>query len=114
MTVAASVASFGGNNKFCAEKPVKLTCNVQGNPIPYVELVNNTNGRVLLSASSSSVTYSISQVDKRHIGNYSCLANNTIGPKVSKGFSIDHVFGRYNSVYCRFNAAWKLIPVIFV
>ena len=114
MTVAASVASFGGNNEFCAEKPVKLTCNVQGNPIPYVELVNDTNGRVLLSATSSSVTYLISQADETHIGNYSCLANNTVGPKVSKGFSIDYVFGRYNNVYCRFNAAWKLIPIVFV
>ena len=94
MTVAASVSSFRGNNESCVGLPVNLTCDVQGNPVPFVELVKNTDGQVLLGATGVSLTYMISQVDETHVGTYSCLANNTIGPKVSKVFTIDHVFGR--------------------
>ena len=94
MTVAASVSSFRGNNESCVGLPVNLTCDVQGNPVPFVELVKNTDGQVLLGATGSSLTYMISQVDETHVGTYSCSANNTIGPKVSKVFTIDHVFGR--------------------
>ena len=110
MTVAASVSSFGGNIEFCEGQPLNLTCDVQGNPLPFVELVNDTDGRVLLSATSSSVTYSISQVDETHIGNYSCVANNTIGPKVSKVFTIDHVIGRYIVTFMQ----QAIIPTIFL
>ena len=74
---------------------MNLTCDAQGNPVPFVELVNDTDGQVLLGATGSSLTYTISQVDKTHVGTYSCSANNTIGPNVSKVFTIDHVFGRY-------------------
>ena len=108
VTVAASVLSFRGNNESCEGEPVNLTCDVQGNPVPFVELVNNTDGQLLLSATSRSLTYTISKVDKTHVGTYNCSANNTIGPKVSKVFTIDHVFGRYIGTFVQQDTNFKV------
>ena len=114
MTVAASVSSFRGNNESCMGLPVNLTCDVQGNPVPFVEVVNDTDGGVLLSATGSSLTYTISQVDKTHEGTYICSTNNTVGQKVTKVFTIDHVYGRYIVTFMQQGNKFQSLMVLLV
>ena len=61
------------------DKPFTYPCKVEGNPTPWVQWIMNSDRRIMANKSQEESILEIKKMSEDYVGNYSCVAGNSLG-----------------------------------